>query len=157
MTIVVGTFLIYVVLGLINWVLTGAQWAVVANNLRTLMLGIYPISQTWRVWTVILIGSLLVGSSWHLAAGAQRGRRHVGHRLAVYIFPVDTGSRLYSFATIGLIIVGFVVSRDRDRLRRPVLVLWLVFPFAAVLLLRGLGEDNAVLPLVKYDVWGGLR
>ena len=76
--------------------------------------------------------------------------------LLLNVFPVGTPTRLYSFAAIGLIVAGFVVSRNRSRLRRPVMALWLIFPFAAVLLLRGLGEDNAFLPLVKYDVWGGL-
>jgi general L-amino acid transport system permease protein len=157
-TIVVGAFLIYAVVGLISWVFTSAQWAVVATNLRTLMLGIYPISQTWRVWTVILIGSLMIGVSWGIWGGLLRSvaAGMSATALLFNIFPVDTASRLYSFAAIGLIVAGFVAARQRDRLRRPVLVLWFIFPFAAVLLLRGLGEDNVFLPLVKYDVWGGL-
>jgi general L-amino acid transport system permease protein len=158
MTIGLGVFLIYVALGLVSWVFTSAEWAVVANNLRTLMLGIYPINQTWRVWTVILIVSFLAGLSWGVWRGILRGVAAglSATALLLNIFPVGTPTRFYSFAAIGLIVAGFVVARNRDRLRRPVMVLWLIFPFAAVLLLRGLGEDNAFLPLVKYDVWGGL-
>ena len=157
-TIGLGVFLVYVALGLISWVFTSAQWAVIANSLRTLMLGIYPISQTWRVWTVILIVSFLVGLSWGIWRGMLRGVAAglSATALLLNVFPVGTPTRLYSFAAIGLIVAGFVVSRNRSRLRRPVMALWLIFPFAAVLLLRGLGEDNAFLPLVKYDVWGGL-
>ena len=158
LTIALGVFLFYVALRLLSWVFTSAQWAVIANSLRTLMLGIYPISQTWRVWTVILIVSFLVGLSWGIWRGMLRGVAAglSATALLLNVFPVGTPTRLYSFAAIGLIVAGFVVSRNRSRLRRPVMALWLIFPFAAVLLLRGLGEDNAFLPLVKYDVWGGL-
>jgi len=157
-TIVVGTFLIYLGLGLIDWIFTRAEWAVIASNLRTFMLGIYPINQTWRVWSVILAGSFLIGLGWGVWGRILRsvavGMSAVA--LLLNIFPVSTPTRLYTLAAIGLIVLGFVLTRNRERLKRLVMIVWFIFPFVAVLLLRGLGEDAAFLPLVKYDVWGGL-
>lgn len=157
-TSVAGAFLIFLVAGLIDWIFSRAEWAVIANNLRTFMLGIYPISQTWRVWSVILAGSFLIGLGWGVWGRILRSVAvsMSAAALLLNIFPISPATRLYTLAAIGLIALGFVLTRNRERLKRVVIIAWFIFPIVAVLLLRGLGEDNAFLPLVKYDVWGGL-
>jgi general L-amino acid transport system permease protein len=158
LTIASAAFLVYLVTSVIDWVFNRAEWAVVANNVRLFMLGIYPLDQTWRVWAAILLGAFLIGLGWGVWGRVVRSVA-VGvaaTALLINIFPVETATRAYAFTTIGLIGLGFALARGRARLKRPVAALWLAFPIVAVVLLRGLGEDHPSLPLAKFDVWGGL-
>ena len=158
LTLVAGALVMFAIAGLIDWVFNRAQWEVIANNLRILMLGIYPIDQTWRVWATILIGAFLVGLGWRAWGGVLRSIA-VGvaaAALVLNVFPIELGTRAYAVAAIILVFVGFLLARGRPRMRRPVIVMGLLFPLVAVLLLRGFGENHPVLPLAKYDVWGGL-
>jgi general L-amino acid transport system permease protein len=41
--------------GLLIWIFTQAQWAVVALNLRLFLVGRYPPNQTWRLWLALLV------------------------------------------------------------------------------------------------------
>ena len=158
LTLVAGALVMFAIAGLIDWVFNRAQLEVIANNLRILMLGIYPIDQTWRVWATILIGAFLVGLGWGAWGGVLRSIA-VGvaaAALVLNVFPIELGTRAYAVAAIILVFVGFLLARGRPRMRRPVIVMGLLFPLVAVLLLRGFGENHPVLPLAKYDVWGGL-
>jgi general L-amino acid transport system permease protein len=159
LSVVAGAFVILVIVNLVNWVFNLAAWGVVANNLRSLMLGIYPISQTWRVWLTILIGTFLVGLGWGVWGRLIRSVA-VGvaaAALLLNVFPISLTTHLNTFVAIGLIVLGFVLAHQRGaRVRRLVIGLWLLFPIVGLLLLRGLSENNPTLPLVKYDVWGGL-
>ena len=158
LTIAASAFVVYVILGLIDWVFNRADWGVVANNLRLLTLGIYPLKQTWRVWTTILLGAFLIGLGWSVWGRVLRSVSAgvAATALLLNVFPVELSTRVYAFTSIALIVLGFALARGRAFMKRPVALLWFLFPIAAVLLLRGLDEDHPTLPLVKYDVWGGL-
>lgn len=158
LTIAIAASVVYVVLGLADWVLNRAEWGVVANNLRLFMLGIYPLDQTWRVWTTILLGAFLVGLGWGVWGRVLRSVSIgvAATALLLNVFPIEIPTRVYAFTAIALIALGFALTRGRAFMKRPVALLWLLYPIAAVLLLRGLDEDHPALPLVKFDVWGGL-
>ena len=158
LTIAIAASVVYVVLGLADWVLNRAEWGVVANSLRLFMLGIYPLDQTWRVWTTILLGAFLIGLGWGVWGRVLRSVSIgvAATALSINVFPVEIPTRLYAFTAIALIALGFVLTRGRAFMKRPVALLWFLFPIAAVLLLRGLDQDHPALPLVKFDVWGGL-
>lgn len=158
LTVVSGALLGLAVIGVIDWIVNRAQWSVIADNLRVLMLGIYPISQTWRVWATILIGVSLIGLGWGVWGGILRSLAlgSAAAALLLNLFPVTNETRLYTFIAVGLIVGGYRLARGRAAWRRPVIVLGFLFPIVAVLLLRGLDERHPVLPLVRYDVWGGL-
>ena len=47
----------------LTWALTQAQWAVIAANLRLLMVGQYPADQVPRLWVALNLLALLVGLS----------------------------------------------------------------------------------------------
>ena len=158
LTVVAAGFSIFVISSLIDWTFNRAEWGVVANNLRLFMLGIYPLDQTWRAWTTILLGAFFIGLGWGVWGRALRSVS-VGvaaTALLINVFPVEVSTRVYAFAAIALIVLGFGLARGRAFVKRPVALLWFLFPIVAVLLLRGLDEDHPTLPLVKYDVWGGL-
>jgi len=158
LTIAAGALLAYLFASLIDWVFSRAAWAVVANNLRLLMLGIYPLPQTWRVWTTILLGAFLLGLGWGAWGRAVRSAAVSAAATALLLnaFPIGAATHTYAFTSIGLIALGLILAHSRPRLKRPVTLLWLLFPIVAVLLLHGLDEKHPLLPLVKYDVWGGL-
>lgn len=158
LTIVSGALLGLMAIGVIDWIVNRAQWSVITDNLRVLMLGIYPLDQTWRVWATILIGVSLIGLGWGVWGGILRSLAlgSAAAALLLNLFPVAAETRLYAFIAIGLIFGGYGLARGRVAWRRPVIVLGCLFPIVAVLLLRGLDERHPVLPLVRYDVWGGL-
>lgn len=158
LTLVAGALVVFIITRVIGWIFNQAEWAVIANNLRTFMLGIYPLSETWRVWTVILIGAFLVGLGWGGWGGVMRSVA-VGvaaTALLLNVFPVATATRAYALAAIGLIVAGLFVASRLAFMRRVVIGLWFVYPIVTVILLRGFDADHPTLPLVKYDVWGGL-
>jgi len=158
LTVVSGALLGLAGIGVIDWIVNRAQWRVIADNLRVLMLGIYPIDQTWRVWVTILIGVSLIGLGWGVWGGILRSLAlgSAAAALLLNLFPVAADTRLYTVVAVGLIFGGYRLARGRAAWRRPVIVLGFLFPIVAVLLLRGLDERHPVLPLVRYDVWGGL-
>lgn len=50
-------WMVYVI---VSWALLTAQWDIIPNSLRVLMIGIYPPEQAWRTWlTAMIIGGLL--------------------------------------------------------------------------------------------------
>ena len=46
------------------WATTKAQWLVVSSNLRLFLVGLYPVEEFWRLWSILAIAGLLSGISW---------------------------------------------------------------------------------------------
>lgn len=44
----------------LHWAFTAAQWDIIPQSMRVLMIGIFPADQAWRAWTAVgIIGALL--------------------------------------------------------------------------------------------------
>jgi general L-amino acid transport system permease protein len=56
---------------LVRWIVAGAQWTVVATNLRLFFVGRYPPPQVWRVWVAGAIVLALV-VLWQATAKTRR-------------------------------------------------------------------------------------
>ncbi|MFN9762915.1 MAG: amino acid ABC transporter permease, partial [Pseudanabaena sp.] len=48
------------------WATTQAQWSVVSSNLRLFLVGLYPVEEFWRLWSILAIAGSLAGISWGL-------------------------------------------------------------------------------------------
>lgn len=63
-TIIVGAILLWFLAGILGWIIGEARWAVVTENLSTLMRGIYPQEQIGRVTLSVMLIVGLTGLSW---------------------------------------------------------------------------------------------
>jgi general L-amino acid transport system permease protein len=46
-------FICVVLYGVFNWALNTAKWGVVTTNIKVFMVGRYPYSEVWRIWTSV--------------------------------------------------------------------------------------------------------
>jgi general L-amino acid transport system permease protein len=53
LTIICVWVVVQVVSGLGHWAIAQAQWQVVTDNLRLILVGRYPVEQLWRLWLVL--------------------------------------------------------------------------------------------------------
>jgi general L-amino acid transport system permease protein len=63
---------VFTLKGLGTWILTQAQWDVVAVNLRLMIVGRYPVEQLWRLWLVLLLLVAILTFSWGTLEGWGR-------------------------------------------------------------------------------------
>src|SRR5512143_2278578 len=137
------------------WAFTGAQWSVIAANLRLFMTGPFPPDQVWRVWVVLLLASALMG----LSAGAFGGTLFVFGRavaasfVVLAVLPFDTDVRIWLLGATVLLVAGYFLSRRRKRWQSAILVLWLVSFVVTLFLLSGF--EGLLKPVGTYR-WGGL-
>src|SRR5947207_15377998 len=71
LTIIVAVILAAVVSRFLQWAVGEAQWAVITENFRVLMQGLYPVDQGWRVVLSVAFIMVLAGASaaiWGRAA-----------------------------------------------------------------------------------------
>jgi general L-amino acid transport system permease protein len=61
-----------VVGGLWHWAIAKAQWQVVTENLRLILVGRYPVAQLWRLWLVL---ALIIGIKTFSWGALQSWRR----------------------------------------------------------------------------------
>ena len=64
-----------VVVGLLRWAFTQAQWAVIQLNSTLFAVGRYPIEQQWRLWLLTTLLVAATGASWGLLRGHHRPDR----------------------------------------------------------------------------------
>jgi general L-amino acid transport system permease protein len=156
---VLTLWLLYAVLSpAIRWIVAGAQWQVVSENLRLLMVGQYPAEQMWRIWASIYLLGVLAGMSWGLWGSAFRtfASAVASAGLLLGLLPLSLDMRLRWFALALAVAAGFAAGLGRwPALRRVVAVGWILFFPAVILLVRGAGPQ-AVLPVVPSNLWGGL-
>jgi general L-amino acid transport system permease protein len=142
----------------LTWAVTEAQWRVVADNLRLLMVGQYPAAQTWRIWACIYVLGLLAGLSW--GAWGARFRTFAAAiasaGLLLGLLPFSLALRLQWFGLAAAVAGGRLAGGGwAAALRRATAVGWLLyFPFV-ILIVRGLAGAPG-LPRVGTDLWGGL-
>ncbi len=149
-------FLVTVVIGASRWAFTVAEWSVIPANLTNLMVGTYPRSELWRIWSILYMLSALSG----LSAGVW-GKR--SFRLALKLaaggallacLPFSLGTRGLILGNVALLVGGFFLGRGRATWSKALVALWLLSFPATLLALWGTGGD--VLPRVETTSWGGL-
>lgn len=157
LTLATGILVVYLGFRLLRFVFVSADWSVVKANLRVFMVGRFPLDEMWRVWAVVYFLAVLVGLSRGLLAPPTRTRRGLIPRIvlpvlavAVLLYLVDSALVL-ALVAVAVVLYAVAVSLARRagrRLRRPVLVAWLLaFPVVVILLSFG---------TVRAEQWGGL-
>ncbi len=158
-TVVMAALGVWVVRGMVQWVVTGADWGVIVTNLQLLLIGQYPRDQVWRLWLVLMVMGAVAGLSWGVWVKYERKGATalvVGMPFLLALLPYDTLTRVL-WAVLGMVTLGAYLlgSRFPTQLRRAALVGWLAFLPVAMVLIYGLGDDT-VLPTVATNIWGGL-
>jgi general L-amino acid transport system permease protein len=162
LTVVVGTIVVLVVVGLAQWMLFEARWGVITDNMRLFLVGRYPPGEIWRVWLALTVLSVATG----LSAGTSPSRAvrmlammlMAGElMLAALVLVGDLGA-LEALTLIGSAAVVLVTMLAAQR--RPVggiwiSLAWLAAAVSGLLLLAGLG-DFALMRSVSSNLWGGL-
>ena len=141
----------------LTWAVGEARWGAITSNLTLFMIGQYPRDQLWRIWLVIYLLALLIGSSWGLWKAAVRGFALIALGAAVVfalsalqtdVWPIWAGVAL-------IIALGNLAGPRLPRLRRAVVIGWIVY-FPLSLVLIGGSPLVPFLPPVDLNLWGGL-
>ena len=161
-TIVLGAVLAVVLLALAQWVLFGAQWAVITDNMRLFLVGQYPKDEIWRVWATLTLLSLTTGlSAGSSSSGAVRmlAMMLMAGQLMLAVLVLASGlgvmAALALAAGAGVVLAAMLLSRRFPVRRLWISLGWLATAIAGVVLLAGLG-DASPLPSVSSNIWGGL-
>lgn len=156
-------YLIFTLLNKAVPFLVSAQWAAVTTNLRILLVGQYPQSELWRVGLSFLYIPFLVGIAWGVWGAMMRPFALILIAVAVgtvgtsfLVVSLSLGFQLWFAVSPFVLLAGYMIGRMDFVRPRFVLIAWLVSLVATIFLLRGLGEDSAVLPYVPTMKWGGL-
>lgn len=134
---------------LVRWVFVTADWDVLRANLRSYMIGRFPLDEGWRISASVYLVTFLAGASWGVAGGRPEWtprravRRAVLAGLVVYVLVALLEGVTISMrmaVAVGLFAAGVVIGRAAGRrLRLPLGVAWaLAFP-AILLILRSFG------------------
>jgi His/Glu/Gln/Arg/opine family amino acid ABC transporter permease subunit len=87
---------------LVDWATGAAQWSVVAENLRVLMVGRYPSDMMWRPWCSALILAALFGLTLGLVVQPRTGRGLFGLPLS--------GRFVATLWLVGLVAIAVVLA-----------------------------------------------
>ncbi|MEK4968529.1 amino acid ABC transporter permease [Cytobacillus sp. FSL R7-0696] len=153
LTIVSTAIILYVVFHTGKFIFT-ADWNVIETNFRLLMVGQFPLEETWRVWVAIFLISALLGSSWGLWRGVMKHVALVigGLMVVSLVLPfIQTNTRLILVGNIICIFLFYIIGRKVKKLKIPVLLLWILFIPLVISLFNGFG----ILPKVNSNIWGG--
>jgi general L-amino acid transport system permease protein len=162
LTVVTTAVLVLLARGLLRWAFTTADWSPVTQNLRLFMIGQYPPEQAWRIAAIVWLANLLLGVTWGRFGGTVGAfaKASAVAFLLLALLPL-TPQEMPLLARVGLaanpvlIALGYLLGRFVVRRGRWLLVGWLLFAAAAVLLVTGVGRSR-VLPAVESSLWGGL-
>lgn len=155
LTLLAIVLLYFLIKGVYTWVFTQAKWEVIPANLQNLSVGKFPEDQLWRVGQVIYLLAVLMG----LSAGIWKGLNQqitsavacIGAVIALLPIQVNTSVREAAVIATTLIAVSYVLGRDRQNLKRWVIIGWvLMFPWM-MFMLHGFGENS-----ISTLLWGGL-
>ncbi|PZV18756.1 MAG: amino acid ABC transporter permease [Pseudanabaena sp.] len=140
------------------WATTQAQWSVVSSNLRLFLVGLYPVEEFWRLWSILAIAGLLSGISWGLWGRFSRtvsiGIGSVAISLEI-LLPVDSISKILTLAISAAIAFGFLLGQQCKRFTRSSLILAIAW-FASLPITLWLVGGNLGLTAVDVNVWNGL-
>ncbi len=147
----------------LDWALHAARWAVIPENLKLYMTGLFPVEQLWRVWALLGMICGLAGLTWGvLARNVPRlfGPSVLFGAGAIALFtmwvPTSLPNRLLLLGFEILVLAGAWggrrLSRTQPKLAQWLPAAWTVSFFVALwLLLGGIG-----IPYVGTSKWGGL-
>lgn len=159
LTLLCVAFLFVVIRAILKWVIYEAKWRVIVVNLRLLMVGQYPLEQGWRIWVCLVLLALIVGITWGVWTRSRWWESLVvfGFPLIFVILPFASQTRLW-WAVFWLAqVTGWGIGRAFKRiLHRLLIAFWVLYFPIAIVLIRGLGPENQVLPMVPSRLWGGL-
>ena len=159
LTVVMLFLAALIVRGVLEWAFTQARWEVITANLRLFMVGQYPVAAIWRIWACVVLLALLIGMSWGIWGGAQRGGAIAFGALPfiLAIITSDETARLALLITGIAGVVGYALSwRWSAALRRISIVGWILYFPILFVLVSGVGADDSPIPPVPTNLWGGL-
>jgi len=160
LTLAAGWLTFVTLRGLLQWVFTEADWAVIVANLRLILLGQYPLTQVWRIWLSMALLAFLIGNSlsiWGKGKTSTRFMVLLVAFLALLAIFISGPSRLWLLGLAALLAAGWWLARGAGKAMRNVVGIgWVVWPPIFILLLRGLTGDAGLLPQVGTNLWGGL-
>ncbi len=89
LTFVSGGIALSVIIGLLTWAISAANWFVITQNLEQLMTGTFPRDQVWRVNLAALLCAFVIGLSVYAYTRLTRGVliMVVGLALALTLLP----------------------------------------------------------------------
>ncbi|NOZ73409.1 MAG: amino acid ABC transporter permease [Chloroflexi bacterium] len=160
LSVVVGSFVIVVLVGILKWLFVTAQWAAINDNIALYMKGQYPGTEDWRLWVLLYLAALLIGSIWslffHRVDAIAWVLLFIPLFLAVWLFALGKPSWWNVLLADAFGIIGYLFGqRFPKKAKRPTTFLLLLYMPLVILLIRGLGEDG-FLPRVGTNLWGGL-
>lgn len=133
----------------LTWAFASANWAIIPESLRVLMVGVYPASEVWRSWVAVVVIFSLLG----LTLGSVfRFRAYHGGVIAaclavLYLLAHPTGSSAVFFFLCGLLgVAGWAASSFSALARKWTVPTWIVGTIAIMVLLAPPG----------VALWGGL-
>ncbi len=141
---IIGFALAYALLvPILRWALTQAEWQVVVVNLRLFMVGQYPKEALWRVWFLLYLLALTAGWAWGVFLG--KGYRIAGIVLLGVLvffgllpFAPDLRWRWFTLAITAFIAWGGAYRwRTRSWARRTALLLLLLYFPIVIIVIRG--------------------
>jgi general L-amino acid transport system permease protein len=161
-TVVVGGLLLLALVVVAQWSLVEARWGVITSNMRLFLVGLYPPTEIWRVWALLVVLSLVIGlsaGSWRSGSSRMLAIMVAAGQGAIAVLALISGlglpGTLALAADAALVVGAMVLARRRRVSRRWLLVGWVAVTLLTVPLLGGLGTAG-LLPSVGSNVWGGL-
>jgi general L-amino acid transport system permease protein len=159
LTVVCSIFLFWLFQGFAIWLITKAQWQVIAANLHLFLVGRFPLNLYWRIWLVLGLSTYLTaitgGAFTKKAIFTKRNSLIFGFIVAVLllILTLPLTSRLSLLLITGLIVLGLIIGQKFAQIITPWLsLMWLLsFPIIIWLIGGGLG-----LQPVSTNLWNGL-
>ena len=152
-------WLLYQVVGGIwTWATTIAQWSVVSSNLQLFLVGLYPVTEFWRLWSILAIAGLLSGISWGLWGRFSRFVAITISSLSIalaILLPVDGISKLLVLGITITIAIGFLIGQQCKKFTKSSLILAIAW-FASLPVSLWLISGNFGLVPVDVNVWNGL-
>jgi general L-amino acid transport system permease protein len=140
------------------WATTQAQWSVVSSNLRLFLVGLYPVEEFWRLWSILAIAGSLAGISWGRWGRFSRFVAISIGALAIalaILLPVDGISKVLTLAISGAIAFGFLIGQQCKRFTQSSLILAITWVATLPISLWLIG-GNLGLTAVDVNVWNGL-
>lgn len=156
---IISVWLLYQLVGGIwTWATTIAQWSVVSSNFRLFLVGLYPVEEFWRLWSILAIAGSLSGLSWGLWGRFSRFVAIAIGSLSValaILLPVDGISKLLILGITGAIAVGFVAGQQAKRFSNSSIFLTIAW-IASLPISLWLVGGRWGLSAVDVNVWNGL-
>ncbi|SEN66572.1 general L-amino acid transport system permease protein [Amphibacillus marinus] len=155
LTFVAGFIIIGIAYNVLSWVLFEAQWTVITNNYRLFMVGRYPLSELWRIWSLLTIVSFMFG----LCSGSFKGTilRLSGILAGIYLIHLlapftASSSKVWLAVQLAGLVIGFLIALKLPYNKRIAIIGWVITIPLVFFFIHGFG----ILPEVRTTFWNGL-